>query len=224
MKSLLSSSLHFSIAVQLLSVIIGLYGLTLKLKPEDEIIASTVGLETLVSGVQLSYYTWYSYHFKEVAEATFYRYYDWIITTPIMLFTTILYYDYNNNPNEKKTLKSVWDEHKLKIILVFICNAAMLAFGYMYEVNLLDLFTSNLLGFVGLFGSFYIIYDSFVKQNLNDNLSLFIFMASLWAFYGVAATFSPAWKNITYNLIDTLSKNFYGIFLTYVAYTKSIPK
>jgi hypothetical protein len=48
-------------------------------------------------------------------------------------------------------------------------------------------------------------------------------MASLWAFYGVAATFSPTWKNITYNLIDTLSKNFYGIFLTYVAYTKSIP-
>jgi len=223
MRALLTGSLYFSLAVQIISIVVGLYGLSLNLKPEDEILGSTVGLETLVSGVQFSYYTWYLYYFKDVAEATFYRYYDWFITTPIMLFTTILYYDYNNNPNEKKTIRSVWEEHKSKIILVFICNALMLVFGYLFEINVLDLFTSNLLGFAGLFGSFYIIYDSFVTKNMNANLPLFIFMTVLWSFYGIAATFSPAWKNITYNLIDTLSKNFYGVFLTYVAYTKSIP-
>jgi hypothetical protein len=223
MKALLPVSLYFSLAVQIISILVGLYGLTFQLKPEDEILASTIGLETVVSGVQLSFYTWYSYHFKEVAEATFYRYYDWFITTPIMLFTTILYYDYNNNPNEKKTLKSIWEEHKLKIILVFLCNAVMLMFGYLYEINILDLFTSNLLGFGGLLGSFYIIYDSFVSKNLSMNLPLFIFMFVLWSFYGVAATFTPRVKNITYNFIDTLSKNFYGIFLTYIAYTKSLP-
>jgi bacteriorhodopsin len=223
MKSLLPASLYFSLTVQVISILIGLYGLTFQLKPEDEILSSTIGLETIVSTVQLSFYTWYSYHFKEVAEATFYRYYDWFITTPIMLFTTILYYDYNNNPDEKKTIGSIWNEHKGKIILVFLCNAVMLIFGYLYEVNILDLFTSNLLGFAGLFGSFYIIYDSFVKQNLSMNLPLFIFMLLLWSFYGIAATFTPTMKNITYNLIDTLSKNFYGVFLTYVAYTKSVP-
>lgn len=223
MRTLLAGSLYFSLAVQIISILIGLYGFSLNLNPQDDILRSTVGLETLVSGIQFSYYMWYSYYFKEVAEATFYRYYDWFITTPIMLFTTILYYDYNNNPNEKKTIRSVWEEHKTKIILVFVCNALMLIFGYLFEINVLDLFTSNLLGFSGLIGSFYIIYDSFVTKNMNANLPLFIFMSVLWSLYGVAATFSPSWKNVTYNLIDTLSKNFYGVFLTYVAYTKSIP-
>jgi hypothetical protein len=135
--------------------------------------------------------------------------------------TTILYYDYNNNPDEKKTLKTVWDEHYKDILLVFGFNFMMLFFGYLYEINVLDLFTSNSLGFVGLIGSFYIIYKSFVVKNLPDNLPLFIFMSVVWGSYGIAAMFSPAWKNFTYNIIDTISKNSYGIFLTYVAYQKS---
>ena len=222
MKNLLVNSLYFSLFIQTISIIIGLFGLTLKLNPIDEILRTVVGLETIVSFVQLSFYIWYAYHFKEVVEATFYRYHDWAITTPIMLLTTILYYDYNNNPDEKKTLKTVWDEHYKDILLVFGFNFMMLFFGYLYEINVLDLFTSNSLGFVGLIGSFYIIYKSFVVKNLPDNLPLFVFMSVVWGSYGIAAMFSPAWKNFTYNIIDTISKNSYGIFLTYVAYQKSI--
>jgi hypothetical protein len=221
MKNLLVNSLYFSLVVQSISIIIGLFGLTLKLNPIDEILRTVVGLETIVSFVQLSFYIWYAYHFREVVEATFYRYHDWAITTPIMLLTTILYYDYNNNPDEKKTLKTVWDEHYKDILLVFGFNFMMLFFGYLYEINVLDLFTSNSLGFVGLIGSFYIIYKSFVVKNLPDNLPLFVFMSIVWGSYGIAAMFSPAWKNFTYNIIDTISKNSYGIFLTYIAYQKS---
>jgi hypothetical protein len=221
MKNLLANSLYFSLFIQTISIIIGLFGLTLKLNPIDEILRTVVGLETIVSFVQLSFYIWYAYHFKEVVEATFYRYHDWAITTPIMLLTTILYYDYNNNPDEKKTLKTVWDEHYKDILLVFGFNFMMLFFGYLYEINVLDLFTSNSLGFVGLIGSFYIIYKSFVVKNLPDNLPLFVFMSIVWGSYGIAAMFSPAWKNFTYNIIDTISKNSYGIFLTYIAYQKS---
>ena len=222
MKSWLETSLYFSLFIQVISIGIGLFGLTLQLNPIDQILTSTVGLETLVSGIQLSFYIWYTYHFKDVAEATFYRYHDWFITTPIMLFTTILYYDYNNNPDEEKTLQSVWNEHQTKILLVFAFNVMMLFFGYLYEIKVLDLFTSNAMGFAGLIGSFYIIYDSFVSKNLPANLPLFIFMSIIWGLYGIAATFTPTWKNIFYNLIDTISKNFYGIFLTYTAYQKSI--
>jgi hypothetical protein len=222
MKNLLVNSLYFSLVVQSISIIIGLFGLTLKLNPIDEILRTVVGLETIVSFVQLSFYIWYAYHFREVVEATFYRYHDWAITTPIMLLTTILYYDYNNNPDEKKTLKTVWDEHYKDILLVFGFNFMMLFFGYLYEINVLDLFTSNSLGFVGLIGSFYVIYNSFVVKNLPDNLPLFVFMSVVWGSYGIAAMLSPAWKNFTYNIIDTISKNSYGIFLTYVAYQKSI--
>jgi hypothetical protein len=97
----------------------------------------------------------------------------------------------------------------------------MLFFGYLYEIGSLDLFTSNSMGFVGLIGSFYVMYSSFVSKNLSANLPLFIVMSGIWGSYGLAATLSPGWKNLSYNLIDTVSKNFYGIYLTYVAYQKS---
>lgn len=222
MKSYLTGSLYFSLLIQVISIAIGLFGFTLKLNPKDQILKSTVGLETLASFVQFLFYIWYAYHLKEVSTVTFYRYHDWFITTPVMLFTTILYYDYNNNPDEKKTIKTVWDDHRSTILTVFAFNALMLLFGYLYEIHVLDLFTSNTIGFVGLAGSFYTIYQSFVSKNMSANFPLFIFMSIVWALYGIIATFSPLWKNIFYNLIDTVSKNFYAIFLTYVAYQKSI--
>ena len=140
-----------------------------------------------------------------------------------MLLTTMLYFDYNNKPaDEEKTLQTFWDEHYTDILVVFGFNAMMLLFGYLYEIGLLDLFTSNSMGFAGLFGSFYVMYSSFVAKNPSANLPLFIVMAVIWGLYGVAAVFSSVWKNVFYNVIDTVSKNFYGIFLTYVVYQRSI--
>ena len=220
MRNLLVNSLYFSLFVQVISIAIGLFGLSLNVDPVDQILITAVGLETIVSSIQFSFYLWYTYHFKEVVEATFYRYHDWMITTPIMLLTTILYFDYNNNPDEKKTLQSFWNEHQKDILIIFAFNAMMLFFGYLYEIGSLDLFTSNSMGFVGLIGSFYVIYSSFVSKNLSANLPLFGVMSVIWGSYGVAATLSPGWKNLSYNLIDTISKNFYGIYLTYVAYQK----
>jgi len=220
MRNLLVNSLYFSLFIQVVSIAIGLFGLSLKVDPADQILITAVGLETIVSSIQFSFYLWYTYHFKEVVEATFYRYHDWMITTPIMLLTTILYFDYNNNPDEKKTLQSFWDEHQKDILIIFAFNAMMLFFGYLYEIGSLDLFTSNSMGFVGLIGSFYVIYSSFVSKNLSANLPLFGIMSVIWGSYGVAATLSPGWKNLSYNLIDTISKNFYGIYLTYLAYQK----
>jgi hypothetical protein len=135
----------------------------------------------------------------------------------------MLYFDYNNKPaDEEKTLQTFWDEHHTDILVVFGFNAMMLLFGYLYEIGILDLFTSNSMGFAGLIGSFYVMYSSFVAKNPSANLPLFIAMAVIWGLYGVAAIFSSVWKNVFYNVIDTLSKNFYGIFLTYVVYQRSI--
>jgi len=222
MKGLLSKSLSFSLFFQVVSIVIGLLGLTLSVSPKDQILVTALGLETLVSCIQFSFYTWYAYHFREVAEATFYRYHDWFITTPIMLLTTMLYYDYSNNPEETKTFEDFWEEHHTEILHVFAFNAVMLVFGYLHEIGVLGLFASNTIGFAGLIGSFYVIYNSFVVKNLNANLPLFVFMSIIWGSYGLAATLPPTLKNVYYNLIDTISKNFYGLFLTYVVYQKAV--
>lgn len=204
-----------------MAIAISLVGLTLNVSPKDQILVTALRLETFVSAIQFSFYTWYAYHFRDVAEATMYRYHDWIITTPLMLLTMMIYYDHNNKPDKETTLDSFWEEHRADILLVFAFNAVMLVFGYLFELGILDLLTSNTLGFAGLIGSFYVIYNSFVSKNIPANLPLFGFMSVVWGSYGVAATLSPTLKNVFYNLIDAISKNFYGIFLTYVVYQKS---
>ena len=41
-------------------------------------------------------------------------------------------------------------------------------------------------------------------------------MLVIWGFYGVAATFGTVNKNISYNTLDIIAKNFYGLFIYYV--------
>jgi hypothetical protein len=96
----------------------------------------------------------------------------------------------------------------------------MLAFGYAFERNVLDIMTSNLFGFAGLAGSFYLIWDEFASKS-KENYPLFFFMFSIWSLYGIASFFDPVWKNTSYNILDVLAKNFYGIFLSYLIYEKS---
>jgi hypothetical protein len=91
----------------------------------------------------------------------------------------------------------------------------MLFYGYLYERNIVDLMTSTLLGFAGFAGSFYIMYDKFASKT-TKNLPLYLFMLIVWAMYGIAATFTPAWKNVSYNILDVIAKNFYGVFLGYL--------
>ena len=43
--------------------------------------------------------------------------------------------------------------------------------------------------------------------------SLFAIMYAVWGLYGVAAAFPDDQKNIAYNGLDIVSKNFYGVFL-----------
>jgi hypothetical protein len=140
-----------------------------------------------------------------------------------MLFSTMVYYDYTNNPDETVTIQSFLERHWKEVLLVFAFNLIMLGFGYGYERGVLDLVSSTLLGFVGFAGSFYVMWESFASKS-PENYPLYAFMFIVWALYGVAALVSPLWKNVSYNLLDVVAKNFYGVFLSYTIYQKSIAK
>ena len=43
-------------------------------------------------------------------------------------------------------------------------------------------------------------------------------MFSIWFLYGIAAMFNFRLKNAGYNILDLFSKNFYGLFLSYLIY------
>ena len=221
MKAAIEWSLYASLFVQWVTLFFNASALTATLPLKDLVLQTVLWIETIVQVIELAFYSWYSYYFSSVAEATFYRYHDWAVTTPLMLFSTMIYYDYRNNPDEKTTLESFMEKHWGKVLIVFFFNLVMLGFGYAYERKLMDVLTANILGFIGFGGSFYVIWDSFASKN-PENYPLFFFMFGIWFLYGVASFFNPTWTNVSYNILDVFAKNFYGVFLSYLIYQKSI--
>ncbi len=213
-------SLYGSLAAQWSTLGLNVFGLTTPLPPKDLVLQSVLWIETIVQVIELVFYSWYAYHFNTVAEATFYRYHDWAVTTPLMLFSTMVYYEYKNKPEEEVTIESFLREHWKEVLIVFGFNLLMLAFGYGYERGVLDLLTSQVLGFAGFAGSFYVIWDQFASKS-PENLWLYAFMFVVWALYGVAAMFNSVWKNIGYNILDVIAKNFYGVFLSLLIVQKA---
>ena len=62
--------------------------------------------------------------------------------------------------------------------------------------------------------SFNLIYRNYaVKSELGKKL--FNFLLGVWSMYGVAAILPIKMKNISYNLLDIVAKNFYGLYIYY---------
>jgi hypothetical protein len=137
-----------------------------------------------------------------------------------MLLSTMIYFDYENKPDETVTLESFWETHWKEVLLIFAFNLVMLLFGYLYERNIIGLLASQVVGLGGYAGTFYVLWDRFASKTAS-NAPLYWFMTIAWGLYGVAALFSPGLKNAAYNLLDVVSKNFYGLFLSYVIYQKA---
>ena len=218
MKQGIKWSLYISLFVQISTLLFDFYALLQQVTPKIELLKTLLKIETLVQLIELTFYIWYSYNFHSVAEATFYRYYDWMFTTPLMLFTTTVYYDYQSKSEkeqEEMSIQTFIQENWKSLLIIGIFNFIMLFYGYLYEVNVIDLVTSTILGFGGFAGSFYVMYDKFASKT-PKNLPLYLFMLIVWSLYGVAAMFTPAWKNISYNILDIIAKNFYGVFLGYL--------
>ena len=105
----------------------------------------------------------------------------------------------------------------LKIILF---NFLMLLFGYLGETNILSKYYSIFIGFIFFFLSFYTIWIHFaIHTNISSYLFIFLFIT--WILYGFAAILPTIPKNILYNILDIIAKNFYGLFIVYKIYNES---
>jgi hypothetical protein len=220
MKDALSLSLKASLTAQWSTLCLNLFSLSQTLSVKDLILKTVLWIETVVQVIELAFYSWYAYHFHTVSEATFYRYHDWAVTTPLMLLSTMVYFEYENKPDEVVTLESFWEEHWRDVLIIAGFNVVMLLFGYLYERNVIDLGTSQTIGFAGSAGTFYVLWDTFASKT-PSNAPLYWFTTIVWGLYGVAAFFSPVVKNTAYNLLDVVAKNFYGLFLSYLIYQKA---
>ena len=181
-----------------------------------------LNLETCISVVAAYFYGKFVSQIQgdkiDYREINMTRYVDWFITTPLMLFTTVIYMQYIKNKqegnNEIITIPCFIQENKQLLFQIFLCNFGMLLFGLLHELNYLSMKIAIPLGFVFFGMSFYLIYDNFAKHT-EEGTKLFTFLISCWALYGLAATCNDITKNTMYNCLDIVSKNFYGLFIFY---------
>ena len=156
-------------------------------------------------------------NFSVVKNITIYRYYDWVITTPTMLFTYSMYLLIVKKieENKKHTLFDVVDSEKYTLLIIILLNWLMLFFGYIGELGKMSVQLSTFLGFIPFIIMFYIIYENYAKHT-ELGVNTFIYFVSVWGLYGVAALMKYEVKNIMYNILDLLAKNFFALFLAYV--------
>jgi len=241
MFAILSNTVFYSLLIQFLTGIAGFDGIFRDLPKEDMILREVLIMEMIVQVIEFIFYLWLAFGIYSIQknknssfpllDITKRRYIDWVITTPTMLVSTIIFLEYlkreenyqNGKENEKEEkpleFREFISEHRSLIFTIFLSNLMMLLFGYFVEIGRLDKFTGISIGFVFLLITFGIMYQQFAKYT-KWGKRLFYFMFSVWSLYGIAAIFQFYFKNISYNILDIFAKNFFGLFLYFVILRK----
>jgi hypothetical protein len=125
----------------------------------------------------------------------------------------------NKNPdNNKLNFFEVIKKESNVIIIILLLNLIMLFLGFLGETSRIPIMTGILLGFIPFLIYYYIIYDKYAFYT-NDGLKIFFYFLFIWSFYGIVAFLPYNIKNISYNILDLFSKNFFGLYLTYLIFT-----
>jgi len=131
-----------------------------------------------------------------------YRYIDWLLTTPLLLLSLILFLNYLNN--DKFEVK--------KYLIIITLNFSMLFAGYIGEMNYINKYISLIIGFIFYFILILYIWYNYIKKELLEKYVFFIF-SIIWALYGFSFLLNIKKKNIFYNSLDTISKGFFALFI-----------
>lgn len=188
-----------SLAVQLVVGGITVWGLTIS--SSARLLNTSLWLEAVSQAIEFLWYASVVCYFGRIR--TWMRYIDWVFSTPIMIVSTALFLAHRSS-----------DNIDTRIVPALTLNAAMLACGFATETGAIGPVCG--LGLGGLFfvGSFSFL-ATYVDKDDALSVALFFIMFGVWGLYGIAAAFPYAPKNVAYNALDVVSKNFYGVFLTF---------
>ena len=219
------TSLITSIIIQVVTGIIEIIALFIKVSSKQFFLKEMLLLEVIVQFIEGSFYIYWFYNFKTILNITPKRYFDWAFTTPSMLLTLIFYLIFlkykENDLSDKLNFIDLFKQEFNTISIIFLLNWLMLLFGYLGEINVLPVFLGVTLGFIPFLMYYYIIYTKYAVLS-NDGLKMFLYFFIIWSLYGIVAVLPYKIKNICYNILDLFSKNFFGIFLTYLIFTNTL--
>jgi bacteriorhodopsin len=207
---------YASLFAQFATGALGGWALTRNVAPANEALKTSLNIEMFVQLIEFTFYIWFVSDFNLASMAPT-RYKDWVVTTPLMLISAMLFYYYEQARQEgRDTTNSVhnfFQTHRSTIAIVVLANFLMIAFGYAGEVGWMSMGWSVVLGFAAFGVAFSTMWSRLAsKSDMGERL--FSFIAGVWALYGVAFMFPVAAKNIAYNGLDVVAKNFFGVFLS----------
>ena len=217
------TSMQWSIFAQLIAGSIGIGGLFQQLPEKHRILTNILQIEMSVQLLELIIYLYLYNNFNLNTLATN-RYYDWMITTPIMLFTVSLFFTYidrlQKGTSEELTVISFMKEYRDVLIAIVSANFLMLVFGFLGETGIMSIIHANILGFIAFGITFYIIYITFANKT-DFTKKWFALLITVWGLYGVAAFQNQVAKNNMFNVLDVIAKNVFGVYIAILIYKLS---
>jgi len=211
---------EFSLFIQLITGILSGLGLTINLDESDQILQKILGLELIVQIIEFGFYIFFVLYFNLETLAIL-RYFDWFISTPTMLFSMAAYFFYEGQKEKNILNNDLLDfavTHKWILLEIGFFNFCMLAFGYLGEIKAIDTYTAFFLGTACFARAFYLLYTEFADKSIIGK-QLFNILLVIWGLYGVAFLAPVVQKNISYNILDIIAKNFFGLYLYYKIYS-----
>lgn len=97
--NVVQKTIYVSLAAQIIAMIISIAGLGIPVSPQNSILRSILGMESFVQVIESMFYTWFGIFSPQTSSKTDiakYRYYDWFLTTPTMLLSTMMYFQHRN--------------------------------------------------------------------------------------------------------------------------------
>ena len=212
-----------SLMAQLAVIAFSVYALA-KSASGSETLATILTLETAVQGVEFGWYALIGVLFlRRHSPGVEYRYFDWLITTPLMLVSLLLFLLYLNEECLKRDAIVTKQANFWTLVGVSVAaDWVMLASGLYFERRKHPEFL--LAGTAALVVAF--VPHVIVLSDHFSGTGLAVLLATLvmWALYGVVAFAfrapTPAaekTKNGCYNVLDIFSKNVAGVVVSYCA-------
>lgn len=185
------------------------------LRTKDIKVRHMLNLETCISIVALFFYGQFLAKINDPTidykAITITRYTDWLITTNIMLLVLCLFSTYHTGKGVSALIYAG----------LVALNVVMLGVGYMGESGKLDKNTALLLGFIAFGALFVFLWFSFIKEVKSPAAHvLFWFYVVVWGMYGVVYAWDEVSKNVSYNVLDLISKVIMGLGIW--AYTSHV--
>ena len=219
------TSLILSIITQVITGIIEIYALFIKVPSAFLFLKQMLVLEVIVQVIEGSFYIYWFKNFTDIVNITPKRYFDWAFTTPTMLITLVFYLIFlkyqDDNNSYQLNFFDLFNQEFYTVIIILLLNWLMLLFGYLGEINVLPVLLGVFLGFIPFLIYYYIIYEKYALLS-NEGSNIFFYFFIVWSLYVIVAVLPYNIKNMCYNILDLFSKNFFGIFLTYLLFSNTI--